>query len=379
MAKFRTNPSRDVLTPQMRESMYRILEGEQRDKTMQQDIKRKGIDEEFGYQAPSPIPARYNPTGEPSAGIFDPLEDGDAAGTDVGGSTTLGGMQESQKRLMNEVDAKFDAGGGSMPAEAMPYDGPTTGRPVQLRGTRSSTDPIIDWVKNNTINWEARRDRQGNIAVYDIPAGDFGGSREVAGITDKYHPEAFKRIAAMAPQDREPAAAAYVVEYAAPIANAVPEPLKPYTVDLVFNRGPGGFTSLVQRGLNQLGQPVKVDGGFGAKTLNAIESVNPVELVKATERAYREREAVLAQNNPARMRLLPGINNRSTKREAEAIRYIQNYYASNVNQGPQVAVGMGIRPTGPIEGTIPFAPEGSEQQPRQEDEYTPRPLGLGLG
>jgi lysozyme family protein len=150
-------------------------------------------------------------------------------------------------------------------------------------------------------------------------------------------------------------------------------------VDLVFNRGPGGFTSLVQTGLNQLGQNVAVDGGFGPKTLNAMQSVDPVQLVRSTEAAYRAREAQLARNNPDRMKLLPGINNRSTKREAEAIRYIQNYYASNVNQGPQVAVGMGIRPTGPIEGTIPFAPEGSEQQPRQEDEYTPRPLGLGLG
>lgn len=349
------------------------------EKTMQQDMRQRDIDREFEYQNPSPIPARFSATGEPSAGILDPLEDGGAAGADVGGSTTLGDMQASQRKLMDEVDDKFDAGGGSMPAEAMPYQGPATSRPVQLRGTRASGDPIIDWVKNNTINWEARRDKQGNIAVYNIPAGDFGGNREVAGITDKYHPEAFKRISSLPPQEREPAAAQYVVEYAAPIANAVPEALKPYTVDLVFNRGPGGFTSLVQRGLNKLGQPVAVDGGFGAKTLNAIESVDPIQLVRATEMAYREREAELARNNPDRMRLLAGINNRSTKREAEAIKYIQNYYSQNVGQGQQMAVGMGIRPTGPIEGTIPFAPEGTPEVPREIDEYSPRPLGLGLG
>lgn len=349
------------------------------EKTMQQDMKQRDIDREFEYQNPSPIPARFSATGEPGAGIFDPLEDGGAAGTDVGGGTTLGDMQASQKKLMDEVDDKFDAGGGGIPAEPMPYDGPAATRPVQLRGTRSSADPIIDWVRNNTINWEARRDGQGNIAVYNIPAGDFGGNREVAGITDKYHPEAFRRISSLPPQEREPAAAQYVVEYAAPIASAVPEALKPYTVDLVFNRGPGGFTSLVQRGLNKLGQPIAVDGGFGAKTLNAIESVDPIQLVRATETAYREREAALARNNPDRMRLLAGINNRSTKREAEAIKYIQNYYSKNVGQGQQMAVGMGIRPTGPIEGTIPFAPEGTPEVPRQIDEYSPRPLGLGLG
>lgn len=380
MAKFQTNPSKDVLTPQMRSAMYRILEGEQQEKTMQQDIRRKGIDEEFGYQAPSPIPARFNPTGAPSAGILDPLEDGGSAGADVGGSTTLGDMQASQRRLMDEVDDKFDAGGGSMPAESMPYDGPATTRPVQLRGTRSSADPIIDWVRNNTINWEARRDRQGSIAVYNIPAGDFGGSREVAGITDKYHPEAFKRIASMPPEQREPAAAEYVVQYAAPIASAVPEPLKPYTVDLVFNRGPGGFTSLVQRGLNELGRPVKVDGGFGAKTLNAIESVDPIQLVRATERAYREREAELARNNPDRAKLLRGINNRSLNRENEAIKYIQNYYANNVMGSPRVAVGMNASATGSMEGAMPRIPYWDnlpQDYQKEQDPYAPRQLGLG--
>lgn len=370
MARFDVNPSKDVLTPQMRENMNRILEGRQ----METNMKNRQIAEDITGKPYTPVPEEIR--GEIPSYMLEPAGEG-GAGTDIGGKPIT--AEQIKKQFQDEINAKFNQGAGGMPAEAMPYQGPTTARPVQLRGTRSSAGPITDWVKNNTINWEARRDKQGNVAVYNIPAGDFGGTREVAGITDKYHPEAFKRISSLPPQERESAAANYVVEYAAPIANAVPEALKPYAVDLVFNRGPGGFTSLVQTGLNQLGQNVAVDGGFGPKTLNAMQSVDPVQLVRSTEAAYRAREAQLARNNPDRMKLLPGINNRSTRREAEAIRYIQNYYASNVNQGPQVAVGMGINPTGPIEGTIPFAPEGSEQQPRQEDEYAPRPLGLGLG
>ena len=369
MAKFDVNPSKDVLTQQMRESMSRILEGRQ----MENDIQKKQIAEEMTGRPYVPVPEEVR--GEIPAYLTEPAGMG-GAGTDIGGRPI---MDQINTQLQDEINRKFGQGAGGTPTEAMPYQGPATSRPVQLRGTKASGDPIIDWVKNNTINWEARRDKQGNIAVYNIPAGDFGGTREVAGITDKYHPEAFKRISSLPPQEREPAAAQYVVEYAAPIANAVPEALKPYTVDLVFNRGPGGFTSLVQRGLNKLGQPVAVDGGFGPKTLGAMQSVDPVQLVKATETAYREREAELARNNPDRMRLLAGINNRSTKRESEAIKYIQNYYSQNVGQGQQMAVGMGIRPTGPIEGTIPFAPEGTPEAPRQIDEYSPRPLGLGLG
>jgi len=45
-----------------------------------------------------------------------------------------------------------------------------------------------------TVEWEGRKDGQGNLAVYKLPSGDMGGNYEVAGINDRYHPEAFKAI-----------------------------------------------------------------------------------------------------------------------------------------------------------------------------------------
>jgi lysozyme family protein len=271
----------------------------------------------------------------------------------------------------------------------MPYQEPAASRPVQPRGTRAGTgNALNDWVANNTINWEARRDKQGNLAVYDIPSGDYGGTREVAGITDKYHPEAFKRISALPPAQREKASADYVLEYTAPIANLVPEPLKAQAVDLGFNRGPGGYTTLVQQGLNALGVPVKVDGAFGRKTLDAMNQVDPEQLINATEDAYLRKERAMAEADPNRAKLYQGIVNRSNKRRQSATMYakanlpytgplepeVKPPPKENVDESSPRYAMANLPYIGPLEPEV--------KPPRKEEEvedYSPRPLGLGLG
>jgi hypothetical protein len=338
MAKFNVNPSRDVLTTQMRESMNRILEG----RNMEKDMTNRSIAEDMTNKPYVPVPEDIR--GESSRLLLEPAGAGEV-GTTVGGAPNTRAMMDAD--LRQQIEGKFNEGAGSVPASAMPYQGPTAPRPVQPRGTRAETgNALNDWVANNTINWEARRDKQGNLAVYDIPSGDYGGTREVAGITDKYHPEAFKRISALPPAQREKASADYVLEYTAPIANLVPEPLKAQAVDLGFNRGPSGYTTLVQQGLNTLGIPVKVDGAFGKKTLEAMNQVDPEQLINATEDAYLRKERTMAEADPNRAKLYQGIVNRSNKRRQSA-----KIYAKGVNT--QVAE--------PVE------------------DYSPTPLGLGLG
>lgn len=353
MAKFETNPSKEVLTKQMRESMNRILEG----KNMEKDMTTKAIAEDMTGQAYQPVPVEVKRNAE---ALLEPMGIG-AAGA------TPGDMPYTQKaydmQLQEDINKRFEQGAGGMPAEAMPYQQPTQ-RPVGLRGTQASGDTLKNWVAGNTINWEARRDKQGNITVYDIPAGDFGGTREVAGITDKYHPEAFKRISSLPPEKREAAAAEYVLNYTSPVANIVPEELRAQAVDLAFNRGPTGYTRLVQEGLNRLGVPVKVDGAFGKKTLDAIKQVDPMRLIDATEDAYMERERAMAEANPARASLFRGITNRSNNRRAASKSY---------------AMGIAPYPEAPIEGAMPRIPRTIESSPQPRDEYEPRPLGLGLG
>jgi len=167
-----------------------------------------------------------------------------------------------------------------------------------------------------TIDFEARKDKQGNVQVYKLPAGDMGGNFEVAGINDKYHPDAFKRISSLPAQERAQAAAQYVKEYTSPFVSKLPQAVQPFAQDLAFNRGLGGATKYIQQGLNTLGQKVAVDGGLGPKTLQAINQVEPKALMRAASQAQLEDEYRMAQRNPARKKFIGGLESRIRNRLA---------------------------------------------------------------
>ena len=167
-----------------------------------------------------------------------------------------------------------------------------------------------------TIDFEARKDKQGNVQVYKLPAGDMGGNFEVAGINDKYHPDAFKRISSLPAQERAQAAAQYVKEYTSPFVSKLPQAVQPFAQDLAFNRGMGGATKYIQQGLNTLGQKVAVDGGLGPKTLQAINQVDPKALMRAASQAQLEDEYRMAQRNPARKKFIGGLESRIRNRLA---------------------------------------------------------------
>ena len=165
-----------------------------------------------------------------------------------------------------------------------------------------------------TVEWEGRKDKQGNLSVYKLPTGDMGGNFEVAGINDRYHPEAFKAISSLPAQDRAKAAAEYIQGYTAPLVERLPQALQPFTQDLAFNRGLGGATKYIQQGLNALGQKVSVDGGLGSKTLAAINQVEPRALMRAASDAQLQDEYNMAERNPARKKFIPGLEARIRNR-----------------------------------------------------------------
>lgn len=165
-----------------------------------------------------------------------------------------------------------------------------------------------------TVEWEGRKDKQGNLAVYKLPTGDMGGNFEVAGINDRYHPEAFKAISSLPAQERAKAAAEYIQGYTAPLVERLPQALQPFTQDLAFNRGLGGATKYIQQGLNTLGQKVSVDGGLGPKTLAAINQVEPRALMRAASDAQLQDEYNMAERNPARKKFIPGLEARIRNR-----------------------------------------------------------------
>jgi len=165
-----------------------------------------------------------------------------------------------------------------------------------------------------TVDFEARKDKDGNPIIYELPAGDMGGKYEVAGINDKYHPEAFKRISALPKEQRKAAAAEYIQGYTAPLVSQLPQAIQPFAQDMAFNRGLGGATKYFQQGLNQLGQKVDVDSGIGPKTLSAMGKVDPQMLMKAATKAQMDDEYRRAAANPDRVPLLPGMSNRTVGR-----------------------------------------------------------------
>jgi murein L,D-transpeptidase YcbB/YkuD len=160
-----------------------------------------------------------------------------------------------------------------------------------------------------TVDMEARKDKAGNVMVYDLPSGDMGGSYEVAGINNKYHPAAAEMLKNLAPGERRDAAARYVVEYTKPFTSKLPEAYRPFFQDLAFNRGVGGATKFLQRAIG-----VKDDGALGPQTLKALEGLNPSEVMRNVSVEQMTYERKLAEQNPERKKFLNGLQNRVSNR-----------------------------------------------------------------
>jgi len=185
--------------------------------------------------------------------------------------------------------------------------------PMKTDQYANNLDPLLP-AALQTVNLEARRDKLGNVAVYKLPSGDMGGTYEVAGINDRYHPGEARRLANLPPEQREIEAARYIRKYTAPIVDKMPDEMKAFVQDLAFNRGAGGATKYIQQGLNDLGVNVAVDGKLGPKTLQAIQSVQPRSLMQAASNAQLQDEYARAKTNPERRKFLQGLENRIRNR-----------------------------------------------------------------
>jgi lysozyme family protein len=76
----------------------------------------------------------------------------------------------------------------------------------------------------------------------------------------------------------------------------------------------GGATKYLQEGLKSLGQSVAVDGAIGPKTLSAIGSVNPKDLMIAASQAQLNDERARAAADPRRRKFIVGLENRINNR-----------------------------------------------------------------
>ncbi len=144
------------------------------------------------------------------------------------------------------------------------------------------------------VGFEARRDKQGRLAVYELPSGDGGGSYEVAGINERYHPDQAAKLKALIEAGRYDEAERSIVEYLVAYTDVVvgwsSDPgVEFYLRDCAFNRGPTGAAYIVQRAVG-----VDEDGVVGPKTKAAIGGMAPAVLLHAlrTARESYERNPV---------------------------------------------------------------------------------------
>ncbi len=142
------------------------------------------------------------------------------------------------------------------------------------------------------LNFEARRDGNGHLKVYSLPAGDGGGKYEVAGINERFHPVEAAHLRDLVEDGRFDEAERYAQEYIASYTDTADRwtdhtAVESYLRDCVFNRGAGGAAKIYQIALG-----VKVDGGVGPITMGEAEKVEPASFLphlrEARERYERE-------------------------------------------------------------------------------------------
>jgi lysozyme family protein len=168
------------------------------------------------------------------------------------------------------------------------------------------------------LSFEARRDAQGHLAVYKLPANDGGGTYEVAGINDRYHPEQASQLRTLIQAGRfdeaEATAIDYMVKYTDVAAGWTTNAgVEFYLRDCCFNRGPGGAAKILQIALG-----VPVDGSVGTDTREALSKAAPGALLDQLRAAREHYEDQVA---PGRPNLRQGLINRWNKALAEAKKF----------------------------------------------------------
>ena len=121
------------------------------------------------------------------------------------------------------------------------------------------------------VNFEARRDSNGRIAIYKLPPQDGGGKYEVAGINDRYHKQVVDRLVALIEngehEKAEQGARDFIAEFTDGVAKWTTVPaVEFYVRDCAFNRGPKGSARILQRAVG-----VKDDGAVGDVTKAALK------------------------------------------------------------------------------------------------------------
>lgn len=179
------------------------------------------------------------------------------------------------------------------------------------KSTPTDRRAMMDFI----ISAEARRDKMGRLRVYRLPAADGGGTYEVAGINDRYHPAAASKLRDLLAANRQGHAENfirdYLLDYTSVVTRWTTHPaIEAFLRDSAFNRGPKGALRILQLALK-----VPDDGKWGPKTKAALTAAlkHPGTLLQNLRTARESYEIRIAPPVGARAKFWQGLVNRWDK------------------------------------------------------------------
>jgi peptidoglycan hydrolase-like protein with peptidoglycan-binding domain len=215
------------------------------------------------------------------------------------------------------------------------------------------------------VNYEARRDAKGHLAVYNLPKGDGGGRYEVAGINERYNKETADALVELIGQKKFAEAEALAVDFIAQDTDRVSSwsnipSVEFYLRDCCFNRGLGGAARILQRALG-----IKDDGAVGYATRAALAAAekDPNALLTALRAAREQYERDVVGY---RKEFWQGLVNRWDK----ALKTAKTFPSTPLISA--ASIPMSTPMAGPLPSPLPIA--------RATDAPQPAVIGaLGLG
>lgn len=255
---------------------------------------------------------------------------------------------------------------------------------------------MIDAIPRFILNHEARRDAQGRLVVYKLPAGDGGGEYEVAGINARYHPQAAaalkELIEAGRHEDAEHQAALHIGQYVAgPAGWAGGRPgVALMIADAAFNRGHAGAAWIAQHALGFMG--AELDGAYGPKTAAALQraiDADPAAFCRAyrVSREVYERTPVRRFSKGARdesSQFWRGLSRRWDECLTEALQLEADYVAPAAPKPKVAAPAAAVAVGGGGAGIAAIAAEPSVQAALSQGvaligAYGARPVLIAVG
>jgi hypothetical protein len=172
---------------------------------------------------------------------------------------------------------------------------------------------MAQWI----VNQEARRDKQGRLKVYNLPANDGGGRFEVAGINERYDTAKCLQLVAMLNAGQYAAAEREAAEYIATQTDAAKKwtrlpAAELFLRDTIFNRGLGGATKILQMALGGVAR-----SQIATAVLQAEK--NPKQFIESLRAAREEYEWTVVGR---RANFVAGLTNRWNHVRDEALKMI---------------------------------------------------------